>query len=473
MTQPTIAIIGGGAAGMLTAANLMCKPIDTNIIVVNSGNSFGTGVAYHPQPGNLLLNVMARRMSAYTDQPGHFVQWLADHALFPEMDKELLGAAYLPRAIYGQYLQSVWNSAKDNRYIHTSVIEKVDHVTNVIHECESGYTVLLKSGEKFFADAIVLATGNARPRNPSISNMSFYESNKYLNNPWGMIDYKVERDSNVLILGNGLTMVDVVQTLFFKKEFNGTVHSISPNGFGILQHQHNGLCYNGMINDLTDDLNLLELVRLLNKHIKKVREVGLSTELVIDSLRPKTQKIWKSLSLDEKKKFLNRLRHLWGVARHRLPIQVYDFIQQLKIDGRLKIWAGSIQNIREFDGEVKVDFFDKKSNIAKSMIVSQIINCTGPETDIERMEDHLFTNLISSGMILPDPLRLGLEADPASFQVINKTNNVTCSFYAIGGLLRGLLWESTAIPEIRLQAKIIADHFTQSWLRRVAARNAE
>jgi uncharacterized NAD(P)/FAD-binding protein YdhS len=34
--------------------------------------------------------------------------------------------------------------------------------------------------------------------------------------------------------------------------------------------------------------------------------------------------------------------------------------------------------------------------------------------------------------------------------------------YAIGSLMRGVLWETTAVPEIRLQAKNIAAQIIES-----------
>jgi uncharacterized NAD(P)/FAD-binding protein YdhS len=289
--------------------------------------------------------------------------------------------------------------------------------------------------------------------------MSFYNSANYINNPWGNLN-AVQVDKDILIIGNGLTMVDVVQTLV-EKGLKGTIHSISPHGFGILQHQHHGIKYEGLMKDLINDISLSELVSLLNKHIKKVGRLGLSAELVIDSLRPRAQGIWQSLSFDEKRKFMSRLRHLWGVARHRLPIQIYDFMQRLKIEGRLKIWAGSLRNIVEHDENVIAQIHDSKSGQDRSLNVSLIINCTGPEVDIERIDDHLFANLLESGMISPHPLKLGLNVDPDSLLVVNKDNFTIDSFYAIGGLLRGVLWESTAIPEIRVQAKAIADRITQ------------
>jgi uncharacterized NAD(P)/FAD-binding protein YdhS len=52
-------------------------------------------------------------------------------------------------------------------------------------------------------------------------------------------------------------------------------------------------------------------------------------------------------------------------------------------------------------------------------------------------------------------LQLGIEVND-SYQIINSQNHVDERLYAIGGLLKGKLWESTAINELRVQAKKIS-----------------
>jgi uncharacterized NAD(P)/FAD-binding protein YdhS len=460
--KPVVLIIGGGAGGILTAAHLIRNYCRIEILVVNSESHFGTGVAYQTHSNAHLLNVMTGKMSAFSDDPDDFVRWISDQDLFPGIQEDVLASTYLPRKIFGDYLKEVWERTKNSRFNSSSVTELLGRVVDVVQGTDSRFVVHFQDKRKIKADFVVLATGNASPRNPIIPNAGFLNSKNYFNNPWSVSCTKnLDHCKDILIVGNGLTMVDVVQSLVDEK-FSGTIHSLSPNGFGIQPHQHNGITYNGLLEELKNDLRLSELVSLLNKHIKKVKLLGLSAELVIDSLRSRTQSIWMSLSLEEKQQFLMRLRHLWGVARHRLPIRVYDFVQQLKLDGRLKIWSGWLHDVDDKQGEITVDFRERNSRKTKSLTVSRVINCTGPETDIERMNDPLFKNLISSGMITPHPVKLGLEADPLSLLIKDKDENVVNSFYAIGGLLRGLLWESTAIPEIREQAKIIADHISKS-----------
>jgi uncharacterized NAD(P)/FAD-binding protein YdhS len=456
-STPTVIVIGGGASGMLVCANLLrhCDAL-LKIVVVNSGSSFGAGVAYHATSDKHLLNVATGKMSVFPDDPDHFVRWLIDDHFFSDIEIETLGKTYLPRRIYGEYLQSVWKEIYAQKPA-TITVEMVGSRAVQIEAVEDNeFVVQLFDGKKIRGNHLVLATGNAPPRNPSIPNSSFYQSPRYFNNPWLPSSAEnSDHDQDVFIIGNGLTMADTVLSLVEHKH-KGVIHSLSPHGFAILQHRHNGVPYNGMVRELKEASSLHQLVSLFNKHIKKVRRLGLSAEPVIDSLRPSTQSLWLSFSLEEKKKFMSRLRHLWGVARHRLPIQTFDTIQRLKIDGKLKVWAGHVNNITETGEVVHVDFFDKKSNAVKIVHVGRVINCTGPEVDIQKMNDILFKNLMSSGLVSPDPLNMGLQADHRTLQVLNNKHKQVDSFYVLGGLLRGLLWESTAMGEIRSQALNIA-----------------
>ena len=87
---------------------------------------------------------------------------------------------------------------------------------------------------------------------------------------------------------------------------------------------------------------------------------------------------------------------------------------------------------------------------------ARIINCTGPETDIRKQNTPLFNSLIKKGFVKPDDLNLGVYAT-GNGQVINTENNVSDQLFVIGSLLKGMLWESTAIPELRIQAKKVAE----------------
>ena len=453
-----IGIIGGGFTGTMTAVQLIDKSAGPcEIILINERETLNKGIAYNPYSDKHLLNVIAGKMSAYPDKPDNFLDWVMQKENFKQKDRTLITNSFLPRQIYGEYLCHLWDVAEKSAGSKQIQINVIDSLVVDLDVSDKSVTLWLDNNLKLKVDECVIVTGNHIPRNPRIKNMDFYKSPNYFQNPW-----KIESVKNtvsnlpILIVGNGLTMVDTVLGLL-EQGFKGNIFSISPNGFNILPHRHNGLKYSKLVEELRDGLSIYELVKLINKHIKTVREYGVSAEPIIDSLRPQTQKIWKSFSEQERELFMSRLRHLWGVARHRIPLHSHDKIQQLRIDGKLHINSGKIIDINESNGSIKVQYLDKKENELKAINVSRIINCTGPETDLINLDKSFLKNCLLKGILTQDKLKLGIKTDTESFQIINSDGKAHTNLYTIGSNLKGELWESTAVNELRIQAEKLAE----------------
>jgi uncharacterized NAD(P)/FAD-binding protein YdhS len=79
------------------------------------------------------------------------------------------------------------------------------------------------------------------------------------------------------------------------------------------------------------------------------------------------------------------------------------------------------------------------------------VNCTGPEGRVERVDDPLIRQLLASGRARPDALGIGLEVDEQS-RVCGDPR-----LYALGPLTRGTFWEIVAVPDIRSQARRVAE----------------
>jgi uncharacterized NAD(P)/FAD-binding protein YdhS len=249
-----------------------------------------------------------------------------------------------------------------------------------------------------------------------------------------------------------------VDTIIGLKEqnFKGEIYSISPNGFNILPHRHTGMQYTSHIDEIYDGMPLNELVRVLNKHIKIVRNFGVSAEPIIDALRPLSHKIWRGLSKAEKAIFMTRLRHLFGVARHRIPLHIYDKIQKLRIDGKLHIQSGNLISIEEENDVIEVTYYDKKLHTSQTIQVSRVINCTGPETDLSKMENNFISQCIQEGLFSQDELRLGLKTNIENFKLYTKEGIEIRNIYTLGSNLKGELWETTAVNELRQQADSVS-----------------
>ncbi|MBP7272221.1 MAG: FAD/NAD(P)-binding protein [Saprospiraceae bacterium] len=457
-----IAIIGGGFAGTLTAVQIIEKSTTVcDIILINDSETLNRGIAYHPYSNKHLLNVTAEKMSAFPDQPNHFLDWVMQQPDFADKDSTLVANSFLPRDLYGTYLTEIWQYALQSATVKKINVAVIDGTVTDISITENTVMLSVANNPPFSVNYCVLATGNNLPRNPPIGNNAFYTSKNYFQNPWHISSVKgITQTLPVLIIGNGLTMVDTVLGLM-EQHFKGEIYAISPNGFNILSHRHNGLKYTKLTTELSDNISLFDLVKLINKHIKAVREYGISAEPIIDSLRPHTQRIWQSLTEAEQKIFMARLRHLWGVARHRIPLHTFDKIMQLRIDGKLHIIAGKILDINESQTNITVDYFDKKENITQQLNVSRVINCTGPETDIMNLHDSFLKACLLKGIIRQDTLKLGILANTETFQVKDSNGRLHPHLYTIGGNLRGELWESTAVNELRQQAAKLATQLTQ------------
>ncbi len=451
---PTIAIIGGGFCGTVTLIQLAKQStIPLNIILVNKNNPPPKGVAFGSYNPSHVLNVPAAKMSALTDDPDNFINWIKSKQEYAEFVNDELNDKFLPRIIYGHYLQELFHKTIDdyNETVNVKVVD--DEAIDIIPDGD-GMKIMLKKNDSFKADKVVLALGNFLPDDPKIDDKDFYKSGNYFQNPWQKEAIENLDDiDNILIIGTGLTMVDNVLSLL-EKGFKGKIYAVSTKGFFPLSHKKRKP-YTDILDELHPPYEISQLYHLFRKHIKYVLLHGITGEAVVDAVRPKTQEIWLSFSLQDKKRFMTHIRHLWGVARHRLPKEIFDQMQELISNGKLKIIGGRLKSIRESNNNINVILKERKTQRDMEFTVNRVINCTGPKTDIQKIEEPLIINLLRRGLIAPDDMKLGINALPDG-TVMYKDHSVSSMLFTIGSMLKGILWESTAVPELRVQANNLA-----------------
>ena len=446
----TIVIIGGGFSGTLTAIQLLKKSKDVKVILINSSLPLAKGIAYSTNLPEHLLNVPAGKMSPFSDQPEHFVNWLNEQ----NYAGENLTESFLPRLIYGKYLVEILKSFKS-----LEQLEQIEEKAVDIQKVSDSYIVRLKSGESVVANQIVLALGNFLPANPPIKRITFFESKNYFQNPWAP-EYlnNIDLKKDILLIGTGLTMVDCVLSLK-KAGFAGKILVASPRGYTPAPHGKTDV-YPDFYLELKG-LSLAEMFHLIRKHLKIAESKNISWRGVVDSLRPHVQEIWVNFSKKEKQQFISHVRHIWGIARHRLPMTTYKELFDLKASGKLEIIGGRIIDMQDNEGNVSAIVQLRKSTEQKTLIVSRVINCTGPQTNYKDLKDELVINLLAKEMIVADELKMGIQTTLKG-NVLQQNNQPSSDIYAIGSLLRGVLWETTAVPEIRVQAESIAQQIIES-----------
>jgi uncharacterized NAD(P)/FAD-binding protein YdhS len=191
--------------------------------------------------------------------------------------------------------------------------------------------------------------------------------------------------------------------------------------------------------------------------VKQAAFQGYDWRPVLDSLRPLTPVLWRALTAEEQQRFLRHLRPYWEIHRHRIAPEVAEVITRMQQAQQLLIHAGCLQACHEQADGVTVIYRPRYSGASRTLQVSRVINCTGPECDYRKLQHPLIVNLLRAGLIRPDPLALGLEVSPAG-ALVNAAGIASPLLYTLGPPRKGCLWETTAVPEIREQAKAMAQY---------------
>lgn len=453
-----VVIVGAGLSGTLVAANLLRRAhAGTRITLIERKPPLGRGVAYGTLSPVHRLNVPASKLTAWPDQPDHFFNWASQQTGAPGLgDAPVAKTDFLPRYLFGQYIEAVLEEARTLagqgvvfRVIDGEVID-VDDTS-----AEGPHTVLLADGTALAADVVVLALGNLPGEYPIRKPLPIYHTWRYVHVPWLMAAVEnIKPDEDVLIVGAGLTAVDIILQLDAQGH-RGTIHALSRRGLRPKKHQL-GPPYPTFLDREPLPPTLRAAVRRIRQELRKAAREGVDWRAVLDAIRPQTQALWKGFSLEDRARFMRHVRPFWETHRHRLAPQVAKRIEEMETEGKVKFYAGRLQTLEERTGAVYAVFRCRGSGALTTLRVGKVINCTGPRTDYSKFQHPLFINLLARGLIDHDPLALGINASPEG-EVYRYGGDASGWLFTLGAPMKGALWECTAVPEIRVQAVKLAE----------------
>lgn len=408
-----LAIIGFGFSGLMLVANLVRRANAAHEIYIIDPAMTARGMAYSTPYGEHLLNVRAANMHAYADEKDHFVQWLAQHhAHYAPQD-------FVPRRIYGEYLESIWNATQELAAEKKIFLKLVPSVTVAVNKHGDELAVLTERGDAIAVQQAVLATGNeVKPVQASIE--------RVLQEPWtqGALAQAAKEQGPILLIGTGLTAVDMVLALR-AEGYAGEIIAYSRNGLLPQAHRDYGPAEALDANDV----NGLQTLRQWSAWLR--RKTRSEWRAVIDGLRPFTQTSWQKLRTRQQQIFFKRAASFWSVHRHRMAPEI---AQQLANDANFRV-----VNRKQFKT------MDAKPTLA--------INCTGTELNVQRSASPLLKNLLAQGLIEPHGNGVGIAVDAHC----RAWGEAYPNLFSIGALMTGQLLESTAVPELRIQARDIAE----------------
>jgi uncharacterized NAD(P)/FAD-binding protein YdhS len=438
-----ITIIGAGFSGS-TLATLLASEDDTTteVCLVGVENTFARGVAYGETRPEHLLNVRAKQLGANPDDPEEFADWLN----LGRQGRE----GFLPRLAYGEYLTDRLQKVKDR----ASNLALLRQEAIAVNRVGDGFRVHLDDGSYFASDRIVLALGALPPQRLVGIGPRLARHPRYIAWPWqdDALD-QIGSEARVLVIGTGLTMADVVSSLA-RRNHHGEIVAISRHG--LLPQSHHAAP--GPSVDLPPSVHQAlrkHDIRQLVSALRSLCRIVPDWRSAVDALRPHTQAFWRGLPLRERDRFLRHVRSYWEVARHRVAPDVGELLGGLQASGRLRVRAARLlrAGLRADNAEALIRERGKEQIQVEQY--DYVIRATGLDTDILRTTHPLASHLREAGLMGADPLGLGVNVTD-DFEVLDQHGGCVRGLYCLGPLLRGKLWEITAVPELRTAAKMLS-----------------
>jgi len=390
-------------------------------------------------------------MSAYPDDGEHFLKYAQSR------DYSITGGSFVPRALYGEYLEQVLTEAQSGCTTGSSLEQLVVDVVDVAL-APDGADAFFSDGRSRRFDRVVLAIGNYPPADPAVARRRVLDAPGYVRDPWAPRALEdVDPGEPVLLLGTGLTTLDVVLDLH-QRGMRAPMIALSRRGLLPLPHRAATAApsfTHRPPNILDVAPTAFEYLRSVRRYIDQLAPTGVDWREVLTSLRPITPALWGALSIEERARFLRHLRPFWEVHRHRAAPLPHGMFQRLIANGDLRVIAGRLDDLDTGPNGFTARIAQRGERAVTELCVASVVNCTGPQSDITRVDEPLLSNLLRRGYIRADPLSHGVDT-AETLALIDHQGIASRALYYIGPLLRARLWEATAVPELRAYAADLA-----------------
>jgi uncharacterized NAD(P)/FAD-binding protein YdhS len=435
-----VAVVGGGAAGVITAVHLLRAadpdhPVDVRII--EDSDVIGPGLAYRTTHPLHTLNNFAGRLSAVDGDPDHLLHWCARRGITAG------STSFLQRAVYGEYLRDVLDTAA---VPPGSALRRTrGRVADVVGSGDE-ISVRLSCGWTVQADEVVLALGNPPPRRqPAFEN----RAGGYVADPWDadLLDRLGEADE-VLMIGTGLTMVDAVAAIHAARP-STRVTAVSRHGLLPAAHKRGSSRLHDLYDPGTGTLD--GLLQRVAERVDEVTDEGGDWRDVVDSLRACANSVWQGFTDAEQARFVTDVARRWETARHRMSPAMAAHVQALQDSGALRVAKVSDVDTTRFD---------------------RVVSCTGPTPVPTRGWSALVDSLLDRGTVRPHRLGLGLDMDLHG-RAVGADGRPNRALHLVGAARRGVEWEVAAIPDLRSQAARLAARLLRPAERDTATAPAE
>ncbi|MET9373618.1 FAD/NAD(P)-binding protein [Streptomyces sp. NPDC002992] len=434
-----IAIVGAGAAAVGLLDTLAATADSPGAITVfEPSPHLWRGRPYGPDLDTVLVNAPPAIMSIRHLDFGHYAAWLGMRSQ-AHLD-ERLGQPLVPRALYGEYLA---HTAETALAVLREVGWRVRVVTaRVIGVARSGanWSLRTEDGRGHEADHVALCVGGGTPQDHyGLGGASGFVDDPY---PLARTLERVAADSNVAVIGSGLTAVDIVVSLAARGH-TGLITLLSRSGVlphvwqrpvdhrpqhvtaervAALHHEHGAVTLEDLIGLLRTELaeagedfeafaaELLaaetdEPVRRLRAQLDAVDDPRIGRRVLQETAHSVGPYAWRLLPEPDRMRLRRHFRMATSVASPMVPVNAATMMRLLD-SGQLAVAVG-VRKIEVAEGVFRVRRDDGERTF------DAVINAVNPPPRaIPRMAGPLVTALLADGSAELHPAGGLVPADP-------------------------------------------------------------
>lgn len=449
--RPVVAILGGGLSGAATAFHLArtIAPGTAEITVVEPRETLGGGLAYSSDEPAHRINVPASKMTVVSDEPDHFMNWLAAERVFMSPGSLTLhGDVFPERQIFGRYVAAQIAPLLAHETIHhrrTSAI--------ALHRSGGRWRIGLADGTSLDANLVVLAMSHPAPGLPRVLH-GLAGSPALATDPYDNARIAtLAGTERILIVGTGLTSADVVASLD-RQGHRGHITALSRHG--LRSRGHGNVSRKSEVDFAADSAqSAVVLLKRIRAAVAADAALGQSWHATLDRVRDQGTAIWAALPPAERSRLTRHLRTFWDVHRFRIAPQVEEVAEQRLRRGELEVVAARLVAARATPDGIAVDWRPRGSDAVVSATFGAVVVTTGPDHGAVLQSNPAFRSLADEGVLRADPHGLGLLVTDRC-RSVDADGSPSDSLLVAGPLARGDVGELMGVPEVTRHAEHVA-----------------